>query len=398
MKYDLQKFQRVFCIVLDGVGVGALPDASDYGDEGANTLRHVSERFPAIQWPTLRKMGLGNLTPMPACSPITVQNSIASFGKCAERSYGKDTTSGHWEMTGVTVQKPFPTFPNGFPEDLLNAWVQENNLPGFLGNKAASGTEIITELGEEHMKTLKPIVYTSADSVWQIAAHETQFGLERLYQISESARKWADQLQIARVIARPFLGTQSKIFHRTPHRKDFSMPPIGETMMESLWQNHRIPTIGIGKIKNIFNGKGIQNNIDTVDNRDGLNKSIEYIKSNKDNKYFLFINLIDFDMLYGHRRDPQGFMHAMQEFDAFLPKILQEISPTDLLCISADHGNDPTFKGTDHTREYVPMLVYSPSLLPRDLGIRGSFADVGQTIYHAFTGDSHHLAVGQSCL
>lgn len=388
-------FDRVVLIVLDGVGCGALPDAADYGDEGSNTLGHVSAGYPGLLLKHLSRWGVGHLTHMPTTPPALLADCVASFGRCRELSKGKDTTAGHWEMAGVVVEKPFATFPNGFPADAIERWVRENHLPGVLGNFAASGTEIIRQLGEEHLRTGKPILYTSADSVWQVAAHEEQFGLDRLYAICQSARRLCDQLQISRVIARPFVGSSAADFRRTHHRKDFSQTPHAKTMMEHVI-DVGLPTLGIGKIWNIFNGRGIQQSLETHDNTDGMRTLLEALERHP--RGLIFINLVDFDMNYGHRRDIPGFAKALEEFDAALGKIESLVSDRDLVLITADHGIDPGFRGTDHTREYTPLLVYGRQLPPRDLGERDTFADVGQTAAHALTGNPHCLPVGTSVL
>lgn len=387
--------KRAVLIVLDGVGAGELPDADKYGDPGSDTLGHISQKYPQLRLPNLARWGIGNLTNMPTVQRLAPEHCIASFGRCGELSTGKDTTSGHWEMAGVVVDQPFATFPSGFPANIVERWVEENNLPGVLGNCTASGTEIIKQLGEEHVRTGKPILYTSADSVWQIAAHEEAFGLERLYEISKSARKICDELQISRVIARPFVGRMATDFKRTHHRKDFSQTPPRETMMEKIIEAG-LPTVGVGKIWNIFNGRGIKHSLETEDNADGM-RTLEKALHTYD-KGLVFLNLIDFDMLYGHRRDVTGFARSLEEFDAFIPKLEAQLTPNDLVIISADHGNDPTYRGTDHTREYVPLLAFRKGAKAQALGDRRTFADIGQTIAHALTGRSKSIDVGTSFL
>lgn len=390
-----KNLNRVVLIVLDGVGCGALPDAEAYGDPGADTLGHVSSAYPALRLPNLARWGAGHLTRMPTVPALPLDQCVASFGRCGELSNGKDTTSGHWEMAGVVVEKPFATFPNGFSEEVVDRWVRENNLPGVLANVPASGTEIIKQFGEEHMRTGKPILYTSADSVWQVACHEETFGLQRLYDICKSARKICDELQISRVIARPFVGSNAADFKRTHHRKDYSQTPPRKTMMEHVIEAG-LPTVGIGKIWNIYNGRGIQESLETKDNADGL-KTLEKALSTY-SKGLLFVNLIDFDMNYGHRRDVPGFARALEEFDRFIPRLEELLTPDDLVIISADHGNDPTYRGTDHTREFVPLLAYRKSCKATALGDRKTFADIGQTIIHGLTGKPSGLSVGQSFL
>lgn len=386
--------QRVILVVLDGVGAGELPDADTYGDQGSNTLGNLARVYfektgKTLNIPYLKKCGLGNLTHIPGVDPVLPGSGIGAFSKAIELSKGKDTTSGHWEMAGLVVTKAFATYPNGFSNEIMDRWVRENQLPGFLGNTSASGTEIIEQYGREHMQTGKPIVYTSADSVWQIAAHEETFGLDRLYSISKSARKICDELEISRVIARPFVGNpdQGQPFKRTYHRKDYSQLPGKKTILDILCDN-KIPTLGIGKISNIYAAQGIQKNIDTAGNTDGLRVLLEEVQTTKEG--LIFCNLIDFDMLYGHRRDVIGFAAALEEFDQSLGTLLASLGDSDLLLLSSDHGNDPTYRGSDHTREYIPLIAYTPAQKkpgPHSLGIRSSFGDVGATIVHALMGD-----------
>jgi phosphopentomutase len=388
--------KRVIWIVLDGVGAGELPDAAVYGDRGSNTLGNLSRAFKAktgraLQLPNLENWGLANITHMEGLSPRADGHGFGAYGRAIEQSRGKDTTSGHWEMAGLVVSKPFTVYANGFPAEVVERWVQENNLPGVLGNKAASGTEILTELGEEHMRTGKPILYTSADSVWQVAAHEETFGLQRLYDICKSARKIGDELQLGRVIARPFIGDPSKglPFKRTYHRKDYAQLPFAKTFLDTLVEGG-VRTLGLGKISNIYAAQGIQENIDTEGNTDGIRVLLEQIKTRKEG--LIFCNLIDFDMLYGHRRDVEGFGLALEEFDRAIPEMKKQLTDQDLVLIAADHGNDPTFRGSDHTREYIPVLAFSPgqrSRGPIDLGIRESFADLGATTAHALLGEEN---------
>jgi phosphopentomutase len=298
-------------------------------------------------------------------------------------------------MAGLVVSKAFATFPNGFPQAVVDRWCRENQLPGVLGNQTASGTEIIDRLGAEHLASGKPILYTSADSVWQVAAHEDAFGLDRLYRICQSARKICDELQISRVIARPFVGNPATgtPFQRTYHRKDYAQLPDRATLLDLLGEQG-VHTVGIGKISNIFAGQGVPENLDTAGNTDGIRVLLEQLEKRKNPGTLLFCNLIDFDMLYGHRRDVLGYGSALEEFDAALPQILSLLDENDLLIIASDHGNDPTYPGTDHTREYIPILAYAPRFHRDgsrqqgavDLGIRSSFADVGATIYEALTG------------
>ena len=389
-------FDRVIWIVLDGVGAGELPDASTYGDTGSNTLGNLSRKLKGgrkLNLPNMAAWGLGNITSIdgvPAATALNKNSGSGAFGKATELSRGKDTTSGHWEMAGLVVKTPFETFPNGFPKAVIDRWIKENDLPGILGNKVASGTEIIDELGPEHLASGKPIVYTSADSVWQIAASEEIFGLERLKKISLSARKICDEMGISRVISRPFVGNPAKgiPFKRTYNRHDYAQVP-GPTFLDVLVKKG-IPTLGIGKISSIFADRGIDSNIDTAGNADGIKVLIEQIEKTK--KGLIFCNLIDFDMLFGHRRDIEGFANALEEFDAAVPALKKHMGPRDLLIIASDHGNDPTYRGTDHTREFIPLLAYSPAQTsgPSDLGVRKSFGDVGATVLHALLGTSDH--------
>ena len=393
-------FDRVIWVVLDGVGAGELPDAAQFGDQGSDSLGNLGRAFPSktgrkLALPNLEKMGLGNLTRIDGVPACQAGQGHGAFGKARERSLGKDTTSGHWEMAGLVVSKAFAVYPNGFSKEVIDRWCRENDLPGVLGNKAASGTDIIDELGLEHMRSKKPILYTSADSVWQVAAHEEAFGLERLLKICKSARILCDELQIGRVIARPFIGNPEKgiPFKRTYNRKDYAQLPDRPTLLDLL-ADRNIHTLGIGKISNIFAGQGIPENIDTQGNTDGIRVLIEQIHARKNPGQLLFCNLIDFDMLYGHRRDVKGYGEALEEFDRALPEILKAMGPRDLLILASDHGNDPTYRGTDHTREYIPVLAYSSGISQisskgaQNLGIREGFGDVGATVFHALTGES----------
>jgi phosphopentomutase len=387
--------KRVFWIVLDGLGVGEAPDAPLFGDQGANTLSNLARVLPTrrggktLQIPNLMKLGIGHVTPVEGAEMPQV---IGGYGKAKELSAGKDTTSGHWEMAGLVVKDAFPVYEQGFPEAVIDRWVRENGLPGILGNEVASGTEIIERLGPEHLRTGKPILYTSADSVWQVAAHEETFGLERLYSVCKSARKICDELNLGRVIARPFVGDPSKgtPFKRTYNRKDYAQLPFGPTVLDSLVEK-KVPVLGVGKISNIFAGVGVPRNIDTAGNTDGLRVMLECMDTEKAG--LIYVNLIDFDMLYGHRRDVPGFAAALEEFDRSFETMMKRASPEDLFLLTADHGNDPTYRGTDHTREHVPVLAWSPGMKgPVELGTRSSFAEMGSTIHHALTGEPHPCA------
>ncbi|MDI6786040.1 MAG: phosphopentomutase [bacterium] len=371
-------FKRVALIILDSVGIGALPDAKQYRDDGCNTLGNIANHLQGLNLPNLESLGLGLIANIKG-----IKNNIASkasYGKMGERSAGKDSTIGHWEIAGLITKKPFPVFPKGFPDKIVKEFTAKTGFE-ILGNYPASGTEIIKHLGEEHLKTKKPIVYTSADSVFQIAAHEEIIPLDKLYRICEITREILNPYQVGRVIARPFIGEPS-FFVRTKNRKDFSLKPPSDTLLNILEKNN-INILGIGKIKDLFGGSGIKNCLSTENNHDGIHKIIDALKKVKEG--LIFTNLIDFDMIYGHRNDIFGYAKALLEFDNHIPEIFTCLNDDDLLIITADHGCDPTFKGTDHTREYVPLLVYTKRYFSgRNLGIRESFADVGQTIAEIF--------------
>lgn len=380
MKGGLNMFKRIFITVLDSVGIGALPDAHEYGDEGANTLGHIGEKMGAICLPRLGKMGLGNLLSLPGVPPE--MQPIACYGKMKEISVGKDTSTGHWEMMGVEVKTPFKTWPNGFPQELISEFSRRIGR-GVLGNKPASGTAIIEELGARHMETGDVIVYTSADSVFQVAAHEEVVPLDELYHICQVARELTleEPYTVVRVIARPFIGKPGN-FTRTPNRKDFSLSPPEKTVLDVLQENG-VYTLALGKISDIFNEKGISKKIKTKSNSDGVDKLLDAIK--EDFTGLCFLNLVDFDAMYGHRRNPIGYGKALEEFDQRVPEIIRGLTKDDLWIITADHGNDPVHHGTDHTREYVPLLVFSPAFKEgKNLGIRQTFADVGATVAHNF--------------
>lgn len=370
---------RVLILVLDGVGMGALPDAAQYGDTGSHTLRHISEKMGGLNLPTLEKLGLGKIDSIPGVS--STAETVGSYGKQLEASPGKDTSTGHWEMVGIHLKKPFPTFMNGFPKELTSAFIQKTGVKNILGNKAASGTEIIKELGEEHVKTKYPIVYTSADSVFQIACHEEVFPLKELYRLCETARKLCDPYGIGRVIARPFLGKNAKDFKRTPNRKDY-VYELPEKMLLDFLKEKQVPVISVGKISDIYNHQGIETSLKTKSNLEGLLTSVTEMKKLK--RGLVFTNLIDFDQLYGHRNDVPGFASALLELDQKLPEIMKTVGSDGLLMITSDHGNDPTHPGTDHTREYAPLLAYSPAFKSKNLGVRKTFSDIGQTVAEIF--------------
>ncbi len=360
---------------MDGVGIGELPDAANYGDEGSNTLVNMAKAVGGLNLPTLQRMGLGNIAQIEGVPPT--DEPIACYGKMREISAGKDTTTGHWEIAGVIRTKPFPTYPNGFPPEIIEAFEQAIGRK-VLGNKPASGTAIIEELGEEHLRTGYPIVYTSADSVFQIAAHEDIVPVETLYRWCEIAREiLRGEHEVARVIARPFVGTPGN-FKRTPRRKDFSVPPPYPTLLDALTENG-LTVVTVGKVDDIFAGRGISRAIHTSDNHDGM-EQVEKLVAKEDFD-FLWCTLVDFDTLYGHRNNPQGFAQALEEFDHWLGGFLPKLREGDLLLITADHGNDPTTPSTDHSREYVPLLVWTPTLRKgKPLGTRETFADVAATV------------------
>jgi len=362
-------------LVLDGVGIGELPDAADYGDEGSNTLVNMAKAVGGLNLPNLQRMGLGNIERIEGVPPA--EKPIACYGKMREVSAGKDTTTGHWEIAGIIREKPFPTYPNGFPPEIIEAFEKAIGRK-VLGNKPASGTAIIEELGEEHLRTGYPIVYTSADSVFQIAAHEEIVPVEQLYEWCRIAREiLKGEHEVARVIARPFIGTPGN-FKRTPRRRDFSVPPPYPTLLDALTEVG-LKVVTVGKIDDIFAGRGVTFAVHTSDNRDGM-QQVEALTVQGDFD-FLWCTLVDFDTVYGHRNNPQGFAQALREFDEWLGNFLPKLMGGDLLIITADHGNDPTTPSTDHSREYVPILIWTPSLKEgKPLGVRQTFADVAATI------------------
>jgi phosphopentomutase len=369
---------RVVLVVLDSVGVGSLPDAAAYGDEGANTLVHVAELCGGLRLPHLERLGLGNIVPLPGVPAAAAPR--ACWGRMAERSRGKDTLTGHWELMGLVLDRPFSLFPGGFPVELVAAFEERASVKGVLGNKAASGTEIIVELGAEHLRTGLPIVYTSADSVFQIAAHEEIVPLEALYEMCRRAREVCDGWLIGRVIARPFVGRPGE-FRRTANRRDFSMPPPGRTALDVLLEAG-LDVTSVGKIENIFAGRGIGRSLVSHSDAEGMDLLRRELSSAR--RGLVFANLVDFDMLYGHRNDAKGYGAALEAFDAELGRLLPLLGPGDLLILTADHGCDPGHPGTDHTREYVPLLVYDPGRPARPLGVRDTFADVGASVLDIF--------------
>lgn len=367
--------KKVIIVVLDGVGVGALPDAASYGDEGSDTLGHLAEAAGGLDLPNLQRLGLGNIIPIKGVAPVAAPP--AAWGKMAERSPGKDTTTGHWELAGVVLDRPFPVYPQGFPPEIIQAFEKQIGRQ-VLGNKPASGTAIIKELGAEHVRSARPIVYTSADSVFQIAAHEEVIPVNELYRMCRIARDiLTGEHAVARVIARPFSGEPGS-FRRTERRHDFSLPPPRPTILEAL-TDKGYTVVGVGKIQDIFAGRGISRNIPAGNNTENMRRTITALRDMAPG--LLFTNLVDFDTLYGHRNDPAGFAGALKEFDDALPEMLAAIPEDGALFITADHGCDPTTRSTDHSREYVPLLVWAPRLAGGvSLGVRSTFADVGATI------------------
>lgn len=367
-------------MVLDSAGIGEMPDAADWGDAGADTLGNIF-KSRIVNVPNLQKLGLGNIRPLNGVP--AAESPIGSYGKCTLKSNGKDTTTGHWEMAGIILKKAFPTFPNGFPQRIIDRFVAEANVPGILGNIPASGTEIIKELGEEHVRTGKPIVYTSADSVFQIAAHEEVVPIDRLYEMCEIARRILDgDDKVGRVIARPFLGTNAADFKRTENRHDYAVPPPSENLLPML-KDAGLDVVCIGKIASIYDSLGVTEDLTAKNNDQTINQTINALSD--ESRGLVFSNLVDFDMLYGHRRDTEGYAKALEHFDSRLPEIFEAMKDDDLLILTADHGNDPTYKGSDHTREYAPLLVYGKTAKPGvDLGTRGSLSDIGQTIAENF--------------
>lgn len=369
--------KRVILIVLDSVGIGELPDANLYNDCGSNTLGHIAQYYPALHLPNLTAMGLGNIDRDNLLEKTNVPT--ASFGKAMEQSAGKDTTTGHWEISGVVLEKPFPVFLDGFPTEFINQFEQAIGVK-TIGNYAASGTVVINDLGDEHVKTGFPIVYTSADSVFQIAMHESVIPIEKQYEICQIARNLLrGEYEVGRVIARPFTG-ESGNYTRTSRRKDFSVQPP-RTILDAVKENNQ-EVYAIGKILDIFDGKGITRYVKTANNLEGIKSTIAAISENTEG--VIFTNLVDFDMLFGHRRDIEGYAKCLMEFDAYLPEMLNNLKDDDLLIITADHGNDPSFTGNDHTREYIPILNYGKRIKKgHNIGVRNSFADIAATIAEA---------------
>ena len=374
-------FKRIFVIVADSLGCGTAPRSSEFGDFGANTIAHIAEHEGGIKLPVMESMGYGNITDILGVKKV--DNPEGYYGKMDEASNGKDTMTGHWEMMGILTENPFKTFTDhGFPKELIDE-LEEKTGHKVIGNYAASGTEILKELGEEHIKTGAMIVYTSADSVLQIACHEEYFGLDELYRCCEIAREicMKPEWMVGRIIARPFLGKTKDTFKRTTNRHDYALSPTSRTTLDEL-KDKGYSVVSIGKIKDIFNGCGITDAYKNLSNHNGMEHAFSVAK--QDFTGLVFSNLVDFDALYGHRRDPKGYHDAIEEFDRDLKTLMDLLNDDDLLMITADHGNDPTWSGTDHTREYVPILVWGKKLKGGDLGTRRSFADIGATIAENF--------------
>ena len=376
----MDPFKRIFVIVMDSVGIGEAPDAELFGDKGADTLGHIAERMNGLHMPNLEKLGLSNIREIKGVKKIN--QPLGFYTKMQEASTGKDTMTGHWEIMGLNITKPFQVFPDGFPDELIKE-LELKTGRGIIGNKPASGTAILDELGEEHMKTGSIIVYTSADSVLQIAAHEEIVPLDELYTICKIAREMtlADEYKVGRVIARPFIGEPGN-FKRTTNRHDYALKPFNRTVMDEL-KDAGYDVLAIGKISDIFDGEGVTQSLRTVSNMDGMDKLLETI--NQEFTGLSFLNLVDFDALFGHRRNPEGYGQALEEFDARMSEVLNQLTVNDLLIITADHGNDPVHHGTDHTREYVPLLLYSKRFSGgHELPIRQTFADIGATVADNF--------------
>ena len=368
--------KRVITIVLDGFGIGELPDSNVYGDEGSNTLAGIYNNTK-LEIPNLKKIGLYNIE---GINLEENEKSIGAYGKAIEKSVGKNSPVGHWEISGHITKDGFKTYPKAFPKELIEEFISKTKVKGILCNEVGSGTEILKRFGEEHIKTGYPIIYTSADSVFQIAAHEEVISVDKLYEICKIAREIADkpEYNIGTIIARPFVGDNATNFKRTYNRKDFETDKFGKTMLDVISQNNK-EVIAIGKITDLFNGRGITKKIHTNGNEDGINKTIEEIQ--KDSEGLIFTNLVDFDMLYGHRNDIEGYARALEYFDSKLPTIMENMKDTDMLIITADHGNDPSTPSTDHSREYIPILIYGKQIKENiNIGIRSTYADIGETI------------------
>ncbi|MDO5794568.1 MAG: phosphopentomutase [Turicibacter sp.] len=376
------KYKRIFLVIMDSVGAGELPDAKDYNDTGANTLKHIAQAAKGLNMPNMQKLGLGNLTEIQGVAPVKPKQGY--YTKCEELSTGKDTMTGHWEIMGLKITEPFKTFTDtGFPKELIDE-LEARTGRKVVGNKSASGTEILDELGEHHMATGDIIVYTSADSVLQIAAHEDIIPVEELWNMCKIAREitMKDEWKVGRIIARPFVGPKKGDFKRTPNRHDYALKPFGRTVLNEL-KDAGQEVIAIGKINDIYVGEGVTEAILTKSNEDGMNQLLNVMA--RDFSGLAFLNLVDFDAMYGHRRDPLGYAKCLEEFDVQLGDVLAQMKEDDLLIISADHGNDPIASGSDHTREYIPVIMYSPSMQESgELEIGKSFANIGATVAQNF--------------
>lgn len=376
----MERFDRIHLIVLDSVGIGEAPDAADFDDIGSDTLGHIARECGGLNMPNMAALGLSNIREIEGVP--AADQPRAYYTKMQEASNGKDTMTGHWEIMGLYIDTPFRVFPNGFPDELIQR-IEEKTGRKVIGNKPASGTEIIEELGEEHVKTGALIIYTSADSVLQIAAHEDIVPLKELYEICEFCREITleDPYMLGRIIARPFIGEVGS-FKRTANRHDYALKPFGRTTMNEM-KDAGLDVIALGKISDIYDGEGITKAVRTVSNMDGMDKMVQTLGESF--KGLSFLNLVDFDAVYGHRRDPKGYGQALEDYDRRLPEVFEKMTENDLLIITADHGNDPTYKGTDHTREYVPLLVYSPRFAEgKELPLRKTFADIGATVADNF--------------
>lgn len=373
-------YKRVFLVVMDSVGIGEAPDAEKFGDKGSHTLGHIADKMNGLHMPNMGKLGLSNIAKIAGIEPA--QKPLAYYTKMEEASNGKDTMTGHWEIMGLNIQTPFQVFPDGFPDELISE-LETRTGRKIIGNKPASGTEILDELGEEHVLTGALIVYTSADSVLQIAAHEEIVPIAEQYEICKIARELTldEKYMVGRVIARPFLGEPGN-FKRTANRHDYALKPFGRTVMNEM-KDAGLDVLAIGKIADIYDGEGVTESLRTISNMDGMDKLLQTM--DQDFTGVSFLNLVDFDALFGHRRDPIGYGKALEEYDARLPEVFSKLTEDDLLVITADHGNDPVHPGTDHTREYVPLLVYSKGMIEgKELPIRKTFADIGATIAENF--------------
>lgn len=390
MRFNMSKVNRVIWIVLDSVGIGELPDAKRFGDAGCNTLCNTAKAAGGLNIPNMVKLGIGNIEGVFGVDKC--EYAQGCYGRLAEISNGKDTTIGHWEMSGIYSPNPFPVYPDGFPKEIIKEFIKETGITGILGNIPASGTEIIKQLGDEHIKTGKPIIYTSADSVFQIAAHENVIPLERLYEMCVIARGLlTGEHAAARVIARPFVG-ENGVYTRTSNRRDFSLKPSKDNILCRV-QDKGLSVIGVGKIEDIFAGVGISEAVHTKDNQDGIDVTIKFMK--QENKGIIYTNLVEFDSVWGHRNDREGYAKGLEEFDMRLQEIFRAMREDDMLIITADHGCDPTTPGTDHTREYVPLLMYGKALKKNvNLNTGKTYANIAQTLADIF--DTPPVKIGES--